>query len=96
MINYLATGTFGILLIHDHNFFRYVLWKNLLQTDRWYGSGIFVLFVIAVVIWIYVVGFVIDRIRVILLEQKIFQSMRIKKLCKKCDGVFEKTDENER
>ena len=30
-VNTIAGTTFGILLIHDHNFFRYVFWKDVVQ-----------------------------------------------------------------
>ncbi len=96
LINYLATGTFGILLIHDHNFFRYVLWKQIIRTEEWYESGIFVLIVIAVVIWVYAVGFLIDRVRVLLLEQKIFRHVKVNEMCEKCDAILaEKNNKSE-
>ena len=49
MINFLATGTFGVLLIHDHNFFRSVLWKDILKTDLWYGSSKFVIYALRLI-----------------------------------------------
>ncbi len=63
MMNYFAAGTFGILLMHDHNFFRTVLWKNILHTQEWYYASWLPAAVIAVVIWIYAVGFFIEQIR---------------------------------
>lgn len=71
VINYLAAGTFGILLMHDHNFFRTVLWENILHTQDWYYASWFPAAVAAVVVWVYAVGFLIERVRMRLAVWKI-------------------------
>lgn len=63
MMNDLAMGTFGILLMHDHNFFRHVLWQQVLHTQDWYYASWFWMAVGAVVIWVYAAGFFIERVR---------------------------------
>ena len=88
-VNYLATGAFGILLIHDHNFFRYELWLNLLKAHEWYESKYFVIIILAIVIWIYTLGFFIDRIRYYLIEKSIFKIKIINKICEKVDKLLE-------
>ena len=88
MINFLATGTFGVLLIHDHNFFRSVLWKDILKTDLWYGSSKFVIYVGVYVILVFAVCFAIDKMRFYLLEERIFKSAKVKEFCEKCDRAL--------
>lgn len=89
MINFLATGTFGVLLIHDHNFFRYPLWGKLMRTPDWYYSNKFVLLVGMAVVIIFVVCFLIDTMRSEFLEKKIFRLKKVKDVCKKYDEILE-------
>lgn len=88
VVNILAAGTFGILLFHDHNFFRYVLWKDLLKAESWYYHEQFIWIMIGIVILIFLTGFVIDRIRFYLFEKTVFNNTKVIKSCKKCDALI--------
>lgn len=65
IINKLATGTFGVLLIHDHNYFRQLLWDNIvMKTKILYSNGfVFMLKFIIIVVMIYVICSIIDIFR---------------------------------
>lgn len=63
IINKIAHVSFGVLLFHDHNFFRYILWRDILHAEEFYHSHYFVVWVIATALLIYAVGYVIDSVR---------------------------------
>lgn len=88
IINYLAIPTFGILLIHDHNFFRPVVWNVIFNTSTWYYEPYFLLRVIFVSGLIYVICGVIDFIRIFTLEKLIFKSSKIKSACIGFDKII--------
>lgn len=97
IINFLATGTFGILLFHDHNFFRYILWKDIFKTESWYYSKYFILFLIIITLLVYIIGFVIDKIRIVLIERPIFNNLSIVKKCKHLDSlIYERNYQHEK
>lgn len=87
-INTLATGTFGILLIHDHNFFRYVFWDKVIHTpDLYYSSNLIPHSIIAA-LWIFIMGFVIDKLREFCLERNILKSKLLNQICGNCDNII--------
>lgn len=75
-VNAVASTMFGILLAHDHNYFRPVLWKVLLKTDEWYyiPTAQFVGRMLAVTILIMTVGIVIEFLRQMLIERPLSKS----------------------
>lgn len=60
IINKTARRAFGVLLFHDHNFFREVLWKRFLHSADFYGSVLFGGWILGATIGIYLVGMMID------------------------------------
>ena len=88
IINQIAKPTFGILLIHDHNFFRPVVWYNIIHADTWYDSDVFLIRIILATLFIYIVGSLIDYARMYLLEKPIFKSEKLKQYCKRIDNVI--------
>lgn len=77
-INYIAHAAFGVLLFHDHNFFRYVLWQNILNAQDWYYKSTFIMWIIACVIGIYLIGLLMETVRQYG-EKRIFASLTVKK-----------------
>lgn len=71
-INAIAHTTFGILLIHDHNFFRYVLWNQIFHAQDWWYSRYFLIHILLCVFIIFVVGALIDHLRQKYIERFIF------------------------
>lgn len=88
IINQIAKPTFGILLIHDHNFFRPIVWYNIIRTDTWYDSDVFLIRIGLATLFIYVVGAAIDYTRMYVLERPIFKSQKLKTLCQKFDTII--------
>lgn len=89
VINAIATTTFGILLYHDHNFFRPVVWQRFVQASTWYYVSPlrFVLHIIAATLGIFAVGMVIDFVRQ-LVEKVVLRSKLIAAVCQKIDRVY--------
>lgn len=85
VINTFAKTTFGILMIHDHNFFRAPLWNEIIKTSEWYYSKFFVFRVGVAVFFIFFVAAGIDLIRIYLLERNIFRIRRLQELFKRID-----------
>ena len=81
VINYLSLSTLGILLLHDHNYFRNILWHNIIGAENWYGSPHFLIMVLAMTFLIYGVGMVIDRFRDKFLEKNIFKQRKVQDMC---------------
>lgn len=87
-INILAKPTFGILLFHDHNFFRSIVWNNLIQCATWYNSRFFIIHILISVFAIFTVGSIIDFLRLYLLENLIMRWKYIDKICLKFDNII--------
>lgn len=87
-INTVAHTTFGILLIHDHNFFRPTLWLQIVKADTWYYSDKFVLRVGFYCCMIFVVCGLIEWVRQQTLERWIFSRKSVLGFCQKCDKLL--------
>lgn len=85
IINRIAATTFGILLMHDHNYFRAILWNNIFKVATWYDSRIFILRIILVVLIIFSVGAIFDWFRLYFIEKPIFKLNKVKLLFNKID-----------
>lgn len=75
-INLIAKSMFGILLFHDHNFFRPVLWHEVLKSQLFYQSQWFVVWVLVSTVLIFTFGAIFDfiprRLTTYLLTKKYF------------------------
>lgn len=87
LLNTLASSTLAILMIHDHNFFRKVMWNDIVHTQNWLYSRYFLIRVFITVICIYLICTIIDLLRRYLLEKNIFNLKPIKKICSKVDCI---------
>lgn len=94
VINFIAKSSFGILLIHDHNIFRYVLWNNIVECQKWYYSNYFVVYLVATVFSIFFVGVIIDSVRRVVIEKPLFNSDKVKTLCVRMDNLILFHEEN--
>ncbi len=73
LINTVAASTFGVLLIHTNsNSMRSFLWRNLFHNTSFYGSNYLFLHAFCAVIGTYIVCFLIDIIRIKLIEEPLF------------------------
>lgn len=91
-INSIAITTFGILLIHDHNFFRYALWSKLIKVPEWYYVSDFGFRVISVSIIIFIVCSSVDTVRFHFIEKPFFQHIGLRSICLKRDDEFQITE----
>ncbi|MDO4935179.1 MAG: hypothetical protein Q4E42_00785 [Phascolarctobacterium sp.] len=64
-INLLAIGSFGVLLLHDHEYFRYVIWSQVFHTSNWVKLDFLscLCFAVLTALIIYSIGCVIDMVR---------------------------------
>lgn len=85
LVNELAKGTLGILLIHDHNFFRYYFWPIIVKTPQWFDSNKFIILIGLFVIWTFIVGTIIDYLRRSI-EKIIFKNSKISLIAHKYDS----------
>lgn len=90
-LNLLASTTFGILLFHDHNYFRPVVWGRLIQSGSWLNVPplSFAVHILASVIVLFVLGAVIDFMRQKFVEAPLMRSNMLKSLCDRLDGIIQ-------
>ena len=90
-INKLATYSFAVLLIHDHNFLRNIVWSYFVETDTWYYSSYFILILTGIVFIIYFVCSIIELLRKNILEVYILKQKPVLKFVKIIDNylIFE-------
>jgi len=67
MISYVSTCTFGIYLLHDGVFVQPVLYKHILQTNRFFNNHALLHWVVFILV-IFVAGLIVDTIRKIMLK----------------------------
>lgn len=87
-VDIVAGTTFGILLIHDHGFFRYVLWGGIVNAPSWWYSQHYLLRLVAVTVAVFAVCSLIDYARQRLLERPIAASRAFRTAGEKLDGVW--------
>lgn len=88
-INYIAGCTFGVLLIHDHTFFREIFWKDIIMTDTWYHAEHYLLYLLIVVMLIFYVCIVIESLRKTLIESYIMKLNTVQMISEKVDRLFD-------
>lgn len=75
IINYVASSSLGIYLIHDNVIIRAFMWKKL-KIGSLIKTKFFWLYEIEVVVGIFIICLLIDIIRRELIEEKIIKSIR--------------------
>ena len=88
LINKIATCTFGVLLIHDHQFFRYALWQKIVKTQEWYYSDKYILYFVFVTLCVFITCSVFDFLRQITIEKLIMKSKLVKIIEKKLGNIL--------
>ena len=94
IINFIASSTLGIYLIHDNYLIRHWIWREFFPNNQYLYSNLLILHCIAKVIGIFVVCIIIDKLRIYLIEkplskygEKIYEFLEktIKKVCIKAE-----------
>lgn len=88
-INLLGKTSFGVYLFHD-SYFREVFWKKIFKVESFYNAEpyLLILHIIGSVIVIYLVGTIIELIRVKVIEEPIFKIKKFDKWFEKIDKVM--------
>lgn len=72
-----SNTTLGIYLIHDNPYIRSILWKDILHTDKFYGSPIYIIHLIVSSISVFAVCSLISYIVNKLIKPKLKESNKI-------------------
>lgn len=88
LINKIAHTTFGVLLIHDHNFFRGCVWNNIFHATEWWYSKYYYIYIGICVVIIFVFGMFVDLMRQYFIEKPLFSMKWIKKFSARCDEIL--------
>ena len=70
----IASITFPVYLFHDNVVFRQYLWTNIFHTSEWWDKSLFVVYLFATTIVIFIVTYLIEFIRTRLIDKLIYQS----------------------
>jgi len=87
-INLVASGVFGVYLLHDNSLFYRYMWKTLFKTKEMSNSEFFAIYSIGVTIIIFIVGTVTDIFRQKLLEKPLFSNKTINNSINKIQGFL--------
>ena len=81
-INWIATSSFAVLLIHDHSTgMKTLIWTNIFHSDQYYGSIMLVLNSLFAIVSVYIICVLFDKIRIYFIERPIMNKLsRISKL----------------
>ncbi len=71
-INTIASTTFGIYLLHYNKLFLH-MWDNIFGTYQYYDSALLPLYAILVVALIFIVGMVVDYMRLAFIEKPVMK-----------------------
>ncbi len=72
VINYIATSTFAVYLIHDDIYVRNYIWTNIFKGNELYGKGVDLLLnMLVATIIVFIVCVVIDKLKIILVNMPI-------------------------
>lgn len=77
IINFLAASTFGVLLYHDHNYFRNVVWQGIIRPERLFEVSlpIYLIDIIVCSITIFAIGVIVDVFRRKCVEKLVMRSI---------------------
>lgn len=88
-INRLASATFGILLMHDSGFFRYILWGRIVDAPSWWYGNQYLVKLLFCSIAIYLICSLVDVLRQRLLERPIMNTAIINRLSNYLDCIWD-------
>lgn len=88
-INSIATTTFGVLLIHDHNFFRHLFWNEIVRTQTFYNSEHFILYLMIATVMIFIICSLIDYIRFIIFSNVFYKTKMYMRIREFLNEIYE-------
>ncbi len=89
-INFIASHTFGMLLLHDHNYFRYVIWKRVFLVESFYDVKLPILmaYTLIVILAVFAAGIIVDATREYVLEKPMQRAKIYIKVCSGLENCF--------
>ena len=89
IINYLASISFAVYLVHESNFMRYRLWHNIFGMDfvNSIPGGVFLTLIIAIISF-YLITAIIEFLRKNIIERNVVKIRILNKLCSKIDNYM--------
>lgn len=90
LINLVAATAFGVLLIHDHGFFRYPLWNVLASVSSWWYEPSFSFRVVLWALIVFMTCALVDLIRQRVFEKGIVDLALFRKACEHMDSIWSK------
>lgn len=89
VINTIATATFGVYLIHDNNYVRKFLWKNVFKNTIFSNNVFLIPYSIGVIIFVFLTCTLIELFRIHILEKHYIKYIdNISKYINKCINKF--------
>lgn len=76
-INTIASTTFGIYLLHDNKLVMHYMWDYIFSTYQYYDSPLLPLYAIFIVAIIFIVGMVVDYMRLAFIEKPIMKRIML-------------------
>jgi hypothetical protein len=73
LINTVAKTTLGIYLFHENPVLGKILWDDILKINKVYYSPFFILYFLVSILSLFIIGILIDILRIKLLEEPIFR-----------------------
>lgn len=89
IINYIASISFPVYLIHENNFVRYRMWHEIFNMElaqRLYGK--FITLLIIAIILLYIASAIIEFFRINLIEKILLKSPKLNKMFNKIDSFM--------
>lgn len=79
IINFVASSTFGIYLIHEDLSTKYYMWVHIFKTDDWINSKFLFLYMPVVALIIFIFGIAIEQFRKYCFEKPVYKLIENRK-----------------
>lgn len=87
IINFIASASFPVLLIHDHNVLRGVIWSKIFCVQNYSHNKYLLIIMLAIAIVIYLFGILIEIIRK-KISNKILNNKRVNMCIERIDSIL--------
>ena len=88
LINKISRSTFAVYIIHQIPGFYSVLWNEIFCINKYINTLLYIPYIFLVLIIIFVISIIIDKIRINTIEKKFLQNNLINKICLKIDCIY--------
>lgn len=88
VINYFASISLGVYLLHENNYMRPLLWKNVFAINKLDQNWEFVIYIIVAIILLFIGAAIVEYLRKNLIEKNVMKIKKIDKICNKIDNYI--------